>query len=88
MNEHYEQKLNEALRLKRLIPYLTIIIGPTKELCPVHAKNKGLVLPVEHSYWIDFPMQETAACRCSIRGVTKYEYQKLKIEGVLEVPVN
>ncbi len=87
MNEHYEQKLKQALRQKSVMPYLTIILGPTKEQCPVHTKNKGLVLPVDDRYWTEFPMRETSACRCSIRQVSKYEYQKLKAEGVLEVPV-
>ncbi len=88
MNEHYEQKLKQALRQKSGMPYLTIILGPTKEQCPVHTKNKGLVLPVDDRYWTEFPMRETSACRCSIRQVSKYEYQKLKAEGVLEVPVD
>ncbi|MEF1311414.1 regulator of ribonuclease activity A [Vibrio mytili] len=66
------------------MPYITIMLGPTKEPCPIHAKNKGLVLPVEHRYWTDFPMRETDECKCSIRQVSKHEYQKLKVAGILD----
>ncbi len=84
MNEHYEKKLKQAKRTKSAMPYLCIILGPTQKPCEVHKKNRNLVLPVDHSYWLDFPMGDTDGCKCSIRQISKYEYQKLKNEGIRE----
>ncbi|ENM6410836.1 regulator of ribonuclease activity A [Vibrio parahaemolyticus] len=84
MNEHYASKLKQAQKTKRALPYLTIMFGPTIDLCPVHAKNKGLVLPVDHPYWTDYPMRETDECKCSIRQISEYEYAKIKVNGILD----
>ncbi|EOX3499394.1 regulator of ribonuclease activity A [Vibrio cholerae] len=84
MNEYYERKLKQAKRTKSTMPYLGIHLGPTLKPCAVHAKNRNLVLPVDHSYWLDFPMRDSEDCKCSIRQISKHEYQKLKNEGIRE----
>ncbi|MFV8387698.1 regulator of ribonuclease activity A [Vibrio parahaemolyticus] len=84
MNEHYASKLKQAQKTKRALPYLTIMLGPTIEPCPVHTKNKGLVLPVDHPYWTDYPMRKTDECKCGLRQISKYEYAKLKVDGILD----
>lgn len=86
MNKHYASKLAQAQKTKRVFPYLTIILGPMPEPCSMHGKNKGLVLPVDHPYWTEFPMRETDDCKCSIRQISKHEYAKLKAQGINEIP--
>lgn len=82
MNEHYARKLKQAKRTKSAMPYICIILGTTLEPCVIHAKNRNLVLPVDHRYWLDFPMRDTDGCKCSIRQISVQEYQKLKTEGI------
>ena len=87
MNEFYEQKLQQAIKQKAVMPYLTIVAGTTEKPCPIHSKNNGIILPVEHDYWVNNPMRSTKECMCSIRQISKFEYQKIKVPSVTNEPL-
>ena len=86
--KRYAKQLERARRNKKSHPWLLLRHGPTVEPCPIHAKNDGLVLPVDDSYWTDYPMRSIPECRCGVRCIRKREYERLKEKGkIKEAPV-
>lgn len=66
---------------KKSTPYVMISWGTTIKPCPDHVGTKGLVLPVDHPYWNDRPLRQRVFCQCRIRGVTRFELEKLRAHG-------
>jgi hypothetical protein len=63
-------------------PYLLLAPGPVRKPCPIHEGLYDLVLPVEHSFWIERPLRETVFCRCSVRQLSQHEMDRLRREGI------
>lgn len=80
----YLGQIERALRTKDFLPYFLMSRGPDLKICPIHGKNKGLVLRVDDPYWIDYPMRKHPDCKRRVRQLTKREYEKKKREGVLD----
>jgi hypothetical protein len=78
----FVEKLIAARRLQDALPYLLLIPGPTIEPCPMHSKYVALVLLASHAYWDENPCQTTELCRCWIRSISKWEIEKLRIDGI------
>lgn len=79
---NYMDQVERAQRNKNVLPYFILSRGPVAKPCPVHGKNEGLVLPVDHDYWVNFPMREHPECKCRVRIMSRHEYKKRKVEGI------
>lgn len=66
-------------------PWLLLSGGPTREPCPVHAPDFGLVLPVDDPYWQQYPLRRHPGCKCRVRQISRREFERLQREGV-QVP--
>lgn len=83
--EMYKAQRERALRAKLTHPWMLLCRGPSIGPCPIHGPNENVILPVEHAYWRIAPMGEHPDCKCSVRSVSKREYQRLLDSGKVKL---
>ncbi len=69
-------------RTKRAMPYLLYTLGPSREHRVDHLKWANTCLPVEHPFWLTHSCPNGWGCKCSLRQVSKYEYDEMVKNGV------
>lgn len=77
------QRIQES---KKSLPYLLYTVGPSREHRPEHLAWHGTLLPVDDPWWQTHFAPNGWGCKCRIRPVTKYEYEKLLKTGVQAPP--
>jgi len=71
---------------KKTHPYLLYQVGPVKhEHRPEHLRWHGLLLPVDHPFWLDHMTPNGWGCHCIVRQISNAEYEKLLKSG--NVPI-
>lgn len=75
---HWEK----AQRTKRALPYFIYQLGPSERHRPEHVALEGTMLPVDDPFWNTHYPPNGWGCKCWLRQITKYEYDKLSSEGV------
>jgi len=71
---------------KKTHPYLLYQVGPVKhEHRPEHLRWHGLLLPVDHPFWLDHMTPNGWGCHCTVRQISNSEYEKLLKSG--NVPI-
>lgn len=68
-------------RTKRAMPYLLYGLGPSLEHRDEHLKWANLCLPVDNPFWRTHFVPNGWGCKCSIRQVSRREYEDLKASG-------
>ena len=68
-------------RTKRAMPYLLYQLGPRREACGLHLKWDGVLLPVDDPWWKTHFPPNSSECKCWVRQISKYEYQKILASG-------
>ncbi|MDX7814420.1 hypothetical protein SJR96_05205 [Aeromonas caviae] len=66
-------------RSKRAMPYLIYQLGPSREPC--HPQWDGVLLPVDDPWWKTHFPPNSSECKCLVRQISKYEYQKILASG-------
>ena len=69
-------------RTKRAMPYLLYTLGPSREHRAEHLKWADLCLPVDDPFWLTHFCPNGWGCKCTLRQVSKYEYDQLVKNGV------
>ncbi|HBQ8816117.1 TPA: hypothetical protein OEL94_001291 [Klebsiella pneumoniae] len=69
-------------RTKRAMPYLLYTLGPSREHRAEHLKWADLCLPVDDPFWLTHFCPNGWGCKCTLRQVSKYEYDQLLKNGV------
>ncbi|MFM5244355.1 phage head morphogenesis protein [Aeromonas caviae] len=66
---------------KRHIPYLLYRLGPRQETCELHLKWDNILLLIDDPWWSSHMPPNGWGCTCSVRGVSKHEYEQLIAKG-------
>lgn len=83
--ERAKQQWQRIQRTKRALPYLLYTIGPSK--VPCHPQWDGVLLPVDDPWWEAHFPPNSDECKCGVRQISKYEYQKLMASGSVKTKV-
>lgn len=75
---HWEK----AQRTKRAMPYFLYQLGPSERHRPAHVALEGTMLPVDDPFWDTHYPPNGWGCKCWLRQITKYEFDKLSRDGV------
>lgn len=68
-------------RTKRAMPYLIYQLGPQRDDCASHLHWENLLLPVDDPWWASHLPPNSWGCGCVVRGVARFEYEKLLASG-------
>ncbi|MDX2110615.1 MAG: phage minor head protein [Verrucomicrobiota bacterium] len=71
-----------AQRTKRALPYFVYELGPSEHHREAHAAIQGTMLPVDDPFWDSHFPPNGWGCKCWLRQVSKFEYDKLNQNGV------
>lgn len=71
---HINRQFRDATNTKSALPYLKIEQGPTIIECPIHSSFFGKLYEVSDDFWSNYPVGKDIDCSCTVRGVTKYEF--------------
>jgi len=82
MNEQYKVQVEQAKKTIKTHPWFLLSTGPSLKPCSIHSGNEGLVLPVNHNYWLEYPLKTYEGCKCKFRKLSKREFERLKQTGV------
>lgn len=69
-------------RTKDGLPYLLYTLGPSKEHRVEHVGWYGTCLPVDDPWWKTHMPPNGWGCKCRVRQVSQWEYDRLKKTGV------
>jgi len=69
-------------RTKESLPYLLYTVGPSREHRPEHLSWHGTLLPVDDPFWRTHFTPNGWGCRCRIRQVSHWEYERLLKNGI------
>ncbi len=69
-------------RNKQSHPYLIYELGSAREHRPEHISWHGLVLPVEDKFWNTHYPPNGWGCKCRVRSVSKYAFERLQKTGI------
>lgn len=69
-------------RTKKSRPYLLYQVGPSERHRPEHLAWHGVLLPVDDPWWETHYTPNGWGCKCSVRTVSKSEYEDLVSEGL------
>lgn len=75
-------KWQRIVEAKKTHPYLLRRLGAAKEHRPLHVKQDGLCLPVEHPHWKKGYPPDGWGCMCYVVQLTVVTYEKYLKEGV------
>lgn len=65
-------------RTKRGLPYLLYVRTASVEPRQQHLAWVGTILPVDHDFWRTHFPPNGWGCKCSVRQITRFEYERLK----------
>ena len=71
-----------AQRTKKALPYLIYELGPSHEHRAEHVAWHGTLLPVDDPWWDTHMPPNGWGCKCRVRQVTQWEYDRLTKDGV------
>ncbi|MGL6006218.1 phage head morphogenesis protein [Aeromonas sobria] len=71
-------------RSQRAMPYLLYQLGPSS--VPCHPQWDGVVLPVDDPWWATHFPPNSNGCKCGVRQISNYEYQKILASGKAKTP--
>jgi len=71
-----------AQRTKKALPYLIYELGPSREHRVEHVAWHGTLLPVDDPWWDTHMPPNGWGCKCRVRQVTQWEYDRLIKDGV------
>lgn len=69
-------------RTKEGLPYLLYTVGPSREHRPEHLSWHGMLLPVDHPWFKTHFAPNGWGCKCRIRQVSHWEYERLLKNGI------
>lgn len=69
-------------RTKEGLPYLLYTVGPSREHRPEHVSWHGTLLPVDHPWFKTHFAPNGWGCKCRIRQVSHWEYERLLKNGI------
>ena len=69
-------------KTKDSLPYLLYTVGPSREHRPEHLGWHGTLLPVDHPFWKTHFTPNGWGCKCRIRQVSHWEYDRLLKTGI------
>lgn len=73
-------------KTKDSLPYLLYAVGPSREHRPEHLSWHGTLLPADDPWWRTHAPQNGWNCRCTIRQVSHWEYERLLKTGIPAPP--
>ena len=71
-----------AQRTKKALPYLLYELGSSREHRAEHEAWHGTLLPVDDPWWDTHMPPNGWGCKCRVRQVTQWEYDRLTKDGV------
>lgn len=71
-----------SLKVSATLPYFIYELGPSREHREEHVKWAGLMLPIDDPFWETHYPPNGWGCKCRLRQVSQYEYDKLKRDGL------
>ena len=75
-------------RTKAGLPYLLYVRTASAHPREQHLAFVGIILPVDHPFWATHFPPNGWGCKCSVRQITRFEYERLAATGdyLLEPP--
>jgi len=64
-------------RTKKALPFLVYELGPSLEHRDDHVKWAGIILPIDHPFWLTHFTPNGYGCKCRIRQVSQREKDRL-----------
>ncbi|MCE7729238.1 phage head morphogenesis protein [Vibrio campbellii] len=73
-----------TLRTSQTLPYYVYELGPSRVHRKEHLKWAGLMLPVDDPFWETHYPPNGWGCKCRLRQVSQWEYERLQRDGLTE----
>ncbi|MGY3571957.1 phage head morphogenesis protein [Vibrio paucivorans] len=73
-----------TLQTSDVLPYYVYELGPSRVHRKEHLAWAGLMLPVDDPFWETHYPPNGWGCKCRLRQVSRYEYERLQRDGLTE----
>lgn len=70
-----------AQRTKKALPYFVYLLGPSIKHRKEHESWKGIILPIDHTFWKTHFAPNGWGCKCHIRQISQREADRLLAKG-------
>ncbi|QLK44276.1 hypothetical protein DR996_02545 [Vibrio owensii] len=81
---HAYGQYQRTLRTSQTLPYYVYELGPSRVHRKEHLKWAGLMLPVDDPFWETHYPPNGWGCKCRLRQVSQWEYERLQRDGLTE----